>query len=166
MTAPPALSYSFGSTRVAILDTDYILNQLKDRVRFGIGCRTSAGPPVGQARSFASSHVLQELYKADALGNRDKWDKLAKQSQSEGWPRRPDTFREIFESEYLEDITFVNVSGMFEDDPIAQKVRLRGASDTPTAQLAVLLARARPIVHSHDHSLWEPGLAPAPERFQ
>jgi hypothetical protein len=110
--------------------------------------------------------VLQELHKADALGNRDKWAKLAKQSQSEGWPRGPDTFREIFESEYLEDITFVNVSGMFEDDPIAQKVRLRGASDTPTAQLAVLLARARPIVHSHDHSLWEPGLAPAPERVQ
>jgi hypothetical protein len=159
-------SISFGSTRTAILDTDYLLNQVKEGVRRGGSLFLVGGPPLGKVRAFASSHVLQELYQSDNLGNRHKWDKLAKQSEVEGWPRTCKSFQSFFESQFLSHITFVDVSGMFEDDPSVEFVRNIDPKDAPTAQLAILLSRLLPIVYAHDKSLWRPGLAPHPMHFQ
>jgi hypothetical protein len=54
---PRSFSYSVGSVRTAILDTDYILNKVVDRVQLNLA-RMFEGPPLGIVRSFASSHVL------------------------------------------------------------------------------------------------------------
>ena len=145
---------------VAIFDTDFILNHVRDRVRNG-GVHTDS--PLMGGRAFASSHVLDELYEPDAFGHRHKWDKLAEQSENDGWPTPSDVFQTIFEDEYLEHITFVDVNGMFENDSLVERVRVRDASDAPTAQLAVLLARAEPIIYSHDKHLWKSRAAPSPK---
>ena len=39
------------------------------------------------------------------------------------------------------------------------------ANDVPTAQLAVLLSRLRPVAYSHDEHLYKPGVAPRPRRL-
>ncbi len=161
-----ARNISFGSTRTVILDTDYLLNQVKEGVRRGGSLFLLGGPPLGKVRAFASSHVLQELYQPDQLGHRHKWDKLSKQSKDEGWPKAPEAFHTFFVSHFLSDITFVDVTGMFEDELAVQDVRKIDPKDARTAQLAVLLSRMRPIVYAHDHSLWKPGLAPQPLQFQ
>jgi hypothetical protein len=158
-------SFSFGSVRTAILDTDYVINQLAERVRYGAGHPFSS-LPVGGARTFAAEHVLEELYQPDALGNRDKFDKLAGQSAQQGWPTPSRVFREAFETKYLEDITFVDVTSLFEDDRPVERVRGHGADDAPTAQLAVLLSRTSPLVYSQDHALFDAGLAPQSPHFQ
>lgn len=159
-------SISFGSTRTVILDTDYLLNQIKEGVRRGGSLFLVGGSPLGKVRAFASNHVLQELYQSDNLGNRHKWDKLSTQSGAEGWPRTPESFQSFFESQFLGRITFVDVSGMFEDEPSVALVREIDPKDAPTAQLAVLLSRLHPIVYAHDNSLWRPGIAPHPLHFQ
>jgi hypothetical protein len=156
-------NYNFGSPRVALLDTDYILN------------RVAAAParfqmldsfPGLRLRAVASKHVLDELYSPDNHGYRHKWDKLAEQAAERGAPVAPGVFRDTFESRYLERITFVEAGGLFANDPYVEHVRRRrngrGASDAPTAQVAVLLSRLQPIVYSHDEHLWKPGLAPRP----
>jgi len=126
-----ALRCSIRSVRVDILDTDYILRQVVESVR-PCCAQTLDGPPGRRARSFASSHVLRELYAADAYGHRDKWEKLAEQSEGDGRPTTPDVFREVFERKLLEHITFVDVAGMFDDAPLVEEVARqangRGAS--------------------------------------
>jgi hypothetical protein len=167
VTWQPSLANSSSSVafpsrdaRVAIFDTDFILNHVRDRIRNG-GVYTDS--PLMGGRAFASSHVLEELYEPDAFGHRHKWDKLAEQSESGGWPTPSDVFQTTFEDEYLEHITFVDVNGMFENHSLVERVRVRDASDAPTAQLAVLLARAEPVIYSHDAHLWKSGAAPSPE---
>lgn len=159
-------SISFGTTRTVILDTDYLLNQVKEGVRNGGSLFLRGGQPLGNVRAFASSHVLDELYQRDQLGHRHKWDKLSQQSTVEGWPRAPEAFRTFFVRHFLSAITFVDVTGMFEDELVVQNVRAIDPKDARTAQLAVLLSRMRPIVYTHDRSLWKPGLAPQPMQFQ
>lgn len=168
VTPQPSLANSSGSVafpsrdaRVAIFDTDFILNHVRDRVRGGV----YTDSPMTGGRAFAPIHVLRELYESDAYGHRHKWDKLAEQSESSGWPTSSDVFQTMFEDEYLEHITFVDVNGMFENDSLVQRVRVRDASDAPTAQLAVLLARADPVIYSHDADLWNSGAAPSPENL-
>jgi hypothetical protein len=158
--------YSLTARRVAILDTNYILNKVKERVRLGTAGWLVRLPGL-KTHCFASRHVLDELYRADQHGHRHKWDKLAEQSVKEGWTTPADTFRQAFEEEYLGQIRFVEVGGMFEDEPHPVAVRTRGHGqgipDSPTAQLAVLLSRTRPIVYAHDDDLYKPGVAPRPK---
>src|SRR5665213_970644 len=167
LPAIPRLSHSIylGSTRTVILDTDHLLNQVKEGVRTGASLFLLGGPPLRRDRCFASSHVLQELYQPDEYGHRHKWDKLAEQSKNEQWPRQPEAFERFFQANFLSDITFVDVSGMFEEEPSVQQVRKIDPSDAPTAQLAVLLSRLHPIIYARDHSLWKPRLAPPPAQF-
>jgi hypothetical protein len=157
---------SLGSTRTVILDTDYLLNQIRDGVREGGTLFLVGGPPLGNVRAFASSHVLQELYQSDHLGFRNKWEKLANESAAGGWPREPEVFEAFFVRHFLDRITFVDLTGVFEDEPSVEEVRETDAKDAPTAQLAVLLSRLRPFVYSHDISLRRPGLAPERVQFQ
>lgn len=159
-TSSRSVAFPSRDTTVAIFDTDFILNHVRDRVRDG-GVYTDS--PLMGGRAFASSHVLEELYEPDDYGHRHKWDKLAEQSENGGWPTPSDVFQTTFEDEYLEHITFVDVNGMFENDSLVERVRVRDASDAPTAQLAVLLARADPVIYSHDAHLWKSGAAPSPE---
>ena len=160
--------YPFGGASVSILDTDFILDIVKDRAK---GAPQNAIYIVRQFkipgnRIFASAHVLEELYKPDNLGNRHKWDKMASQSKDEGWPTSAHVFQDIFEREYLCHISFVDVTGVFEGDPLVEKVRAIGASDAPTAQLVVLLGRTHPRVFGRDISLREPGIAPQQGELQ
>jgi hypothetical protein len=157
---------SLGSTRIAVLDTDYLLNQIRDGVQKGGTLFLVGGPPLGNVRAFASSHVLQELYQSDHLGFRNKWEKLANESAVGGWPREPKVFEAFFKRHFLNRITFVDVAGVFEDEPSVQEVRKIDPKDAPTAQLTVLLSRLRPFVYSHDKSLQRPGLAPDRVQFQ
>ncbi|HVB53811.1 MAG TPA: hypothetical protein VNF24_06420 [Candidatus Acidoferrales bacterium] len=124
------------------------------------------GPPFGRGSTFASAHVLKELYQADKLGFRNKWEKLAHQAAERGRSTKPADYRHMFEQSFLPEITFVDVGGMFEDAEAARAVHAIDPHDAPTGQLAVLLSRTRPIVYAHDKSLWRPGLAPAPANFQ
>jgi hypothetical protein len=166
MPARPAFNFSIGTTRVAILDSDYILNQVARLVDHPVAGLSFLGPPFGSGRSFASSHVLTELYRADNLGFRNKWEKLASQSAGRGGSTKPADYRRAFEERFLPAITFVDVTGMFEDANATEAVHRIDPHDAPTGQLAVLLSRTWPIVYSHDHSLWRPSLAPAPANFQ
>lgn len=157
--------YSLASPRVAILDTNYILNKVQERVRLGDAWRVVRFPSLRTHR-FASLNVLRELYAPDNYGHRHKWDKLAEQSAEQGWATPAETFQRVFEQDFLGQIRFVDVGRMFENDPLPRAVRTRGhgqgAPDAPTAQLAVLLSRTRPIVYAHDKDLYKPGVAPRP----
>jgi len=57
----PALSLSFGTTRVAILDSDYILNQVARLVDDPVRAFSLIGPPFRRGRTFASAHVLSAV---------------------------------------------------------------------------------------------------------
>lgn len=76
------------------------------------------------------------------------------------------SFRPAFETKFMPSITFVDMGELFADHPLAVKVRMvrngKGASDVPTAQLAVLLSRLRPVTYSHDAHLNKSGVAPRP----
>jgi hypothetical protein len=162
----PAFSLSFGTTRVAILDSDYILNQVAQLVDDPVQALSLIGPPFRRGRTFASAHVLTELYQSDKLGFANKWEKLAHQAAERGRLTKPVAYRQMFEETFLPGITFVDVGGMFVDAEAARAVHAIDPHDAPTGQLAVLLSRTRPIVYAHDKSLWRPGLAPAPANFQ
>ncbi len=159
-------SFSLGATRIAILDSDYILNQVARMVDDPVQSLSFLGPPFGRGRAFASAHVLTELYQQDKLGFRNKWEKLAHQAVESGRSAQPVDYRRVFEQSFLPRITFVDVRGMLEDAEAAQAVHAIDPHDAPTGQLSVLLSRTRPIVYSHDKSLWKPNLAPAPASFQ
>ena len=158
--------YSLASPRVAILDTNYILNKVQERVRLGAAGWLVRLPGL-KTHCFASLHVLRELYAPDNYGHRHKWDKLAEQSAGQGWATPAETFQRVFEQDFLGQIRFVDVGRMFENEPLPYAVRTRGhgqgAPDAPTAQLAVLLSRTRPIVYAHDEDLYKPGVAPRPK---
>jgi hypothetical protein len=162
----PALSLSFGTTRVAILDSDYILNQVARLVDDPVRAFSLIGPPFRRGRTFASAHVLSELYQSDKLGFANKWEKLAHQAAERGRSTKPAAYRQMFEQSFLPRITFVDVGGVFVGAEPARRVHAIDRHDAPTGQLAVLLSRTRPIVYAHDKSLWRPGLAPAPANFQ
>lgn len=162
----PGLSLSFGSTRVAILDSDYILNQVAQMVDDPVHALSLIGPPFLRGRAFASAHVLRELYQSDSLGFANKWEKLAHQAADRGRSTKPREYRLMFEQSFLPGITFVDVGGMFVDAEASRAVHAIDPHDAPTGQLAVLLSRTRPIIYAHDKSLWRPGLAPAPANFQ
>lgn len=164
--ASPAVGFRFGTARTAILDSDYILNQVSRLVEDPVQAFALLGPPFGRARSFASRHVLTEMYQADKLGYRNKWEKLAAQARQRGLEWSPQAYQDIFEEAVLPLITFVDVNGMFEGDPAVAAVRATDHKDAPTAQLAVLLSRTTPLIYSHDKSLWRPGLAPQPPAFE
>jgi hypothetical protein len=159
--------YSLVSPRVAILDTNYILNKVQERVRLGPAGWLLARFPGLKTHCFASLHVLRELYAPDNYGCRHKWDKLAEQSVKQGWATPAGTFQRVFEQDFLGQIRFVDVGTMFESEPLPHAVRTRahgqGAPDAPTAQLAVLLSRTRPVVYAHDEDLYKPGVAPRPK---
>jgi hypothetical protein len=166
LRSAPSVGFSFGCARTAILDTDYILNQVARLVEDPVGALALLGPAFGRERTFASSHVLTELCQADKLGYQNKWEKLAAQAHERGIARSPRDYQDMFESTARPLITFVDVTGMFQDDAATKAVRATDRKDAATAQLALLLSRTRPLVYSHDHSLWRPGLAPQPASFQ
>ena len=162
----PTYCFSLGTTRIALLDSDYILNQVARMVDDPVQSLSLLGPPFGRGRAFASAHVLTELYQQDKLGFHNKWEKLAHQAVEGGRMAQPVEYRRVFEQRFLPRITFVDVRGMFVDAEATQAVHAIDPHDAPTGQLAVLLSRTRPIVYSHDRSLWKPNLAPAPASFQ
>jgi len=162
----PAVSFSLGTTRVAILDSDYILNQVARIVDDPVQSFSFLSPPFGRGRTFASAHVLTELYQSDKLGFHNKWEKLAHQAVERGRSAKPADYQGAFERSFLPEITFVDVRGMFEDAEAARAVHAIDPHDAPTGQLSVLLSRTRPIIYSHDKSLWRSNLAPPPASFQ
>lgn len=155
------MRYPKAGKTVSILDTDYILNKIIYRIRTGISSYIDGTARIPGTHQFASVHVFQQLYGADEHGHANKWHKLSIQSQEQGWSTSASHFQEIFEREYFPLITFVNVSGMYENTPQALAVRRRDASVAPTAQLLVLLARTSPIIYTNDQDLWKAGLAPS-----
>ncbi|MGC8466532.1 MAG: hypothetical protein ACP5O0_11515 [Acidimicrobiales bacterium] len=144
--------------RVSVLDADYLINQLKERVR--MGAPSSQGIVLlFRNRAFATRRVFQEMYKADALGNANKFEKLAGQIQSEDWSLPPEQIRQIFEDEFLPNIAIVDTADLYKDHEWCVKVANHDKKDAPTGQLAALLAASKFIVYSHDKSLRNADLA-------
>lgn len=155
----------YGKPRVAICDTDYLMNQVRNAVN-----TPGAVPfPGVHQRVYASQHVFDELYGDDGHGHPTKWHKLSDQARDAQTPVAADVFQVMFERSFLPGITFVDMGGLFAEHPLAQKVQAvrngKGASDVPTAQLAILLSRMRPVTYSHDQHLYKPGVAPRPRNF-
>ncbi len=154
-----------GNLRVALWDTDFLLNQVRDSLKTPKPLLT--GFSGVQLRQYASQHVFAELYRDDGHGHPSKWHKLAEQAAAQGSPTAPAVFRDRFETKFMPDITFVEMGDLFADHPLAVAVGAarngKGASDVPTAQLAVLLSRLRPVAYSHDEHLYKFGVAPRPE---
>ena len=161
-----SVGFLLSTTPVAILDADYILNQVAKMVDNPDLLLILGPPPFGRGRTFASQHVLTELYQRDKLGFSNKWEKLAHQGAERGGSAKPADYQGAFERSFLPEITFVDVSGMFEDAEAPRAVHAIDPHDAPTGQLAVLLSRTRPIIYSHDKSLWRPNLAPVPASFE
>ena len=82
------------------------INDLAERVRLGVAHLVGATAPLSYGKAYASRHVYREMYQPDKLGNANKFEKLARQSQVEGWGRSADVFQRVFESEYLPVIRF------------------------------------------------------------
>lgn len=153
-----------GTLRVAVCDTDFLMNETA----------TAANPLTSllagfsgiNLRKYAAQHVFDELYGDDGHGHPTKWHKLSGQARVAGAWMPPATFRDAFEDAFLPELTFVDLGDLFVDHPLVQGVCAvrngRGASDVPTAQLAVLLSRLRPVTYSHDEHLYKPGVAPRP----
>jgi hypothetical protein len=154
-------SVSFGPNRVAILDTDYLLDQIACMVNTPHSAQCSFLPPFSHARAFASAHVLRELYQPDKLGNRNKWEKLAVQAAKQGKTTQALHYESCFEQFFLPKITFVDVRGICEDAEPTRAVYEIDPHDAPTGQLIGLLSRTRPMVYSRDKSFRRPKLAPA-----
>ncbi len=141
-----------------MLDADYLINQLKERIRKG--APSSEGIALlFRNRSFATRRVFQEMYQTDALGNADKFEKLAGQIQSEKWSVPAEQIRQIFEDEFLPNLAIVDVADLYKDHERCIKVASRDKKDAPTGQLAALLAASQLIVYSHDKSLRNADLA-------
>lgn len=149
----------FHGPRVEIFDTDRILNHLKEYVQAGDAVTKLGTGPLFHSTAYASLHVFKEMYQSDNLGNVNKFQKLAKQSEKEGWARSAAEFQRVFEGEYLGQIAFVDVGSLFAEHALTTKVAEKDIKDAPTAQLAVLLSGVNPIVYSHDGSLRDAGLA-------
>lgn len=141
-----------------ILDTTQVINELKDVARFRRSLGGVIAPhPNWRAPLLASRHVYDEMYRADAFGHANKFEKAAEQACAEGWPTEPAIFQTLFETRFLKLIRFVETGDLFSDDTVVLSVG--SPKDVPTARLAVLLALARPIVLSRDSHLRRPGLA-------
>ena len=100
------------------------------------------------------------MYRDDGFGHANKFEKLAEQSVSEGWPTEASRFQAVFETTMLPLIRFVEVGELFEGHAIVVSVGNR--KDVPTARLALLVATARPVVLSADCHLNRAGLASVP----
>ena len=159
-TASRATMTTMPPRRVAILDTDVVVDDLiayaADPVRGSLLTK-----PLGSTRWVASSHVYREMYKSDALGNRHKFDKIAGQLAGTPCAISAEELRHVFETCYLPMIMFVDVTGVMTEHPMAVAVEHADVKDKPTGQLAALMEAAGFLVLSRDHSLRNPGLAPA-----
>jgi hypothetical protein len=153
-----------GTLRVAVCDTDFLMNEVKTAAHPSTSLL--AGFTGINVRAYAAQHVFDELYGDDGHGHPTKWHKLSEQAGRAGAPMPATTFREVFESRFLPDLSFVRMGDLFTDHPLVAAVRTvrsgRGTSDAPTAQLGVLLSRLRPVAYSHDEHLYKPGVAPRP----
>lgn len=153
---------AFGTPRAAILDTDFLLNQVIDAVALGSLSFVLTGGLHRQ--NYASQHVFDELYCEDPYGRPTKWHKLSEQAHERGEKTPYSVFQAKFEAELLSDIAFVRMGDLFLEHPLVDKVRStqngKGASDVPTAQLAVLLSRVAPVAYSYDRHLRNTGVAP------
>lgn len=136
------------------------MNHLSDRVEAGPVVGSLVSGSVARGRLIASRHVYDEMYKSDNLGNRNKFEKLARQAADRGLQRSPNDYRTVFEDEYLPRIRFVEIDDLYQDDPRAQKVAAIDVKDAPTGQVVALLDGVASIVYSHDKSLTKAGLAP------
>jgi hypothetical protein len=150
--------------QVILLDTTNIMNRVAARVVRLVREPRSTSIEL-PTRVYASDHVMSELYRGDDWGSSSsKWDKLSQQTAAEGRRVPASRFADMFEREYLPRIVFVDMGQLFEDHRLVESVRRRrggrGASDAPTAQLAVLLSRMNPVVFSEDSDLSKPKVAP------
>lgn len=139
-----------GTLRVAVCDTDFLMN-LTEAATNPVTSLLAGFSGINQ-RAYAAQHVLDELYRDDGYGHPTKFHKLSEQAHEAGNRLPASAFREAFEDRLLPKLTFVYMGDLFADHPLVDRVRNthngRGASDVPSAQLAVLLsrlgARARP----------------------
>ena len=161
--------YALSARRVAILDTNYLMNKVKARVRSGrVGL---AGTPAEHADSplRCDPRAPGALTRPTTQDGATSGDKLAQQSEADGWPTAAETFQQTFEREFLPRVRFVDVGELFADEQLPVKIRTRGhgqgAPEAPTAQLAVLPSRTRRLVYAHDHDLYKPGVAPRPKQL-
>jgi hypothetical protein len=124
--------------RVGIIDSDVLIDDLiahaEDPAGGSLFTRRT-----GSIRWLASAHVLTEMYRADALGNRHKFDKIAGQSIGTPWNISADKLRQEFETNYLPAISFVDVEGVMTRHEVALAVEKLDPKDKPTGQLAALL---------------------------
>jgi hypothetical protein len=171
MRPPVALSgfesRRHGNLRVALWDTDFLLNQVRSSLHPSTSVQ--AGFLGLRLQQYASQHVFTELYGDDGHDHPTKWHKLSEQAMAAEAPPPQEAFRDAFESDFLPKITFVEMGDLFAGHPLAVGVRSvrngKGASDVPTAQLAVLLSRLSPVAYSHDEHLYKSGVAPRPRHL-
>jgi hypothetical protein len=153
--------------RVAVCDTDFLMNEAEAAANPLTSLR--AGFSGINVRAYAAQHVFDELYGDDGHGHPTKWHKLSEQALAAGNPTPAASFGEAFEDRFLPKLTFVRMGDLFADHPLVDGVRTvrngRGVSGVPTAQLAVLLSRLRPVTYSHDEHLYKPGVAPRPRNL-
>jgi hypothetical protein len=135
--------FSLGSTRVAILDSDYILNQIAEMVDNPTTGFMRMGPPFTRARAFASAHVLRELYQSDKLGYRNKWEKLADQAAQRGLHTKPADYHETFREAFMPHVTFVDVGDMFADAEVTKAVHASASIHVPLS-----------LTRGHDDEPW------------
>ncbi len=145
---------------MVILDTCRVVDDLKAYVRQDLD-----HPPLGTVALafgsvlyFAPLHVFDEMYRPDNLGNANKFEKLARQSDAEGWSTEASAFRSAWETKYVPKIRFVDPGDIYEDHAFARSIS--HDADVPTGQLAALLVGLKPVLFSSDKHLRTPGLAP------
>lgn len=146
----------YSSPNIPILDSDYIFNQLVNRVNGESGGMNR----LLEDRVFASLHVFTEFYQSDKLGYKNKFEKMAAQSASAGTNHSATEYKRVFENEYLPKITFVDVGELFKDHGSTVAVARKDIKDAPTAQLALLLSAYHATVYSYDKSLVSTNFAP------
>lgn len=164
MTAPSKVhmrqtrSIMIPISRVGVLDTDALMNDLARHVASG-GRLPPLALPQGLGTAWlAARHIFDEFYSRDDYGHEDKFVKLAKQASANGSAIEAHRFRAAFESMYLPRIRFVDVGSVLLDLNLPRSVT--HDKDVPTAQLAALVSLAGCVVYSHDKHLRRPGIAP------
>ena len=146
----------YSSPNIPILDSDYIFNQLVNRVNG----ESTGMDRLLEDRVFAGLHVFTEFYQSDKLGYKNKFEKMAAQSAKADTNHSAAEYRRVFENDYLPKITFVNVGELFKDHGSTIDVARKDIKDAPTAQLALLLRACHPTVYSHNKALISTNLAP------
>jgi hypothetical protein len=110
--------------RIGVVDTDVLIDDLEALAR-GDFDQAVLAQPSGTTRWLASTHVFEEMYRPDKLGNSNKFEKLARQSVGEVWAASSGELRLLFETRLLPNIRFVDVTGVRTRSPQPSQPRIR-----------------------------------------